>query len=203
VSTLDPREPLVLELHELGRRPGNMQTVTRTAPAPADMGLGGVVQVPEGADLELQLRLESVMEGVLVSGTARAPMTGECVRCLDPIAVEIEVEFTELYAYPGSTTSEVADDGDEVSLQVVDELIDLEPAVRDAVVLALPSAPLCRDDCPGLCAQCGVRLADDPGHEHRITDPRWAALAGLLPENQAENDTSESGSNGAGPTKES
>ena len=61
------------------------------------------------------------------------------------------------------------------------DLLDLEPTLRDAVVLALPIAPLCRDDCPGLCAQCGARLADDPGHRHDDqVDARWVALAGLL-----------------------
>ena len=60
------------------------------------------------------------------------------------------------------------------------DLIDLEPVLRDAVVLALPLRPLCRDDCPGLCAECGARLADDPDHGHETVDPRWAALQGLM-----------------------
>ena len=61
-----------------------------------------------------------------------------------------------------------------------DDLVDLEPLLRDAVVLALPFQPLCRDDCPGLCTECGARLADDPDHAHEAAiDPRWAALAQL------------------------
>jgi uncharacterized protein len=79
------------------------------------------------------------------------------------------------------------------------DLVDLEGAVRDAVVLALPQAPLCRDDCPGLCPQCGAHLADDPGHVHETSDPRWSALAGLITEND---DTRETGSDRAGPTEE-
>lgn len=166
-------------------------------PAPGDLGIGGVVGVPEGAGIELDLRLESVMEGVLVSGTARAPLAGVCVRCLDDIESEITVDVQELYAYPGRVPAEDAEA--DVERVVEDDLIDLEPALRDALVLALPQAPLCREDCPGLCPQCGARLEDDPEHRHETTDPRWAALAEL----RAGMEQNESGSTGAGPTEES
>ncbi|MGH8823684.1 MAG: YceD family protein [Jiangellaceae bacterium] len=199
LSTLDPRAPLVLDTHELGRRPGAMRRVRLTVPAPADLGLGGVVGVPEGADLELDLRLESVMEGVLVSGTARATLAGECARCLDPVDSEIDVDIQELYAYPDRAVGNGAESGAGEGEMVEDDLVDLETAIRDAVVLALPQAPLCRDDCPGLCPQCGARLADDPGHSHETGDPRWAALAGLLAENHETRDT---GSDRAGPIEE-
>lgn len=174
-----------------------MTRVSRAVPAPADLGLGGVVEVPEGADIELVLRVESVMEGVLVTGTAQARYTGECARCLDPVAGELEVDVQQLYVYD-SPGDDLDDEADEDAMSVLDDMIDLEQPVRDAVVLAMPHAPLCRDDCPGLCAQCGARLADDPGHQHDITDPRWAALTGLVAE-----DESKPGPNGAGPTEES
>ncbi|HEX6577781.1 MAG TPA: DUF177 domain-containing protein [Jiangellaceae bacterium] len=199
LSTLDPRAPLVLDTHELGRRPGAMRRIRLTVPAPADLGLGGVVGVPEGTELELDLRLESVMEGVLVSGTARATLTGECARCLDRVDRDIEVDVQELFAYPDRAAGNGADpDADEVEM-VEGDLVDLEATIRDAIVLALPQAPLCRDDCPGLCPQCGVRLADEPGHRHEARDPRWAALAGLLTDND---EIRESGSQRAGPTEE-
>ena len=199
LSTLDPRMPLVLDTHELGRRPGAMQRIRRSVPGPADLGIGGVVGVPEATDIELDLRLEAVMEGVLVSGTARAPLAGECVRCLDAIDSETTVEFQELYVYPDRAEDVGAEADDDVRV-VEGELIDLEPTLRDAVVLALPQAPLCRDDCPGLCPQCGARLADDPTHQHETTDPRWAALAQLRIEG---NDVSGPELNqGAGPTEE-
>lgn len=172
---LDPRDPLVLDTRELGRRPGSMRTVRRTAPAPEGFGLE-MIGVPEGAPLDLDLRLEAVMEGVLVSGTVTAPLSGECGRCLDPISDETVVRFQELYAYPDSTTDDTAA-ADEVS-RIEADMIDLAPAVRDAVVLGLPITPVCRDDCRGLCATCGVRLDDlPPGHSHDQLDPRWAALA--------------------------
>jgi uncharacterized protein len=69
------------------------------------------------------------------------------------------------------------------------DLIDLEPVLRDQVVLALPFQPLCTDDCPGLCPECGARLADEPGHKHEDrTDPRWAALGGLLQSDERPHD---------------
>jgi uncharacterized protein len=173
-TRLDPRLPLVIDTRELGRRPGSMRTLSRSVPAPADLGVD-VLGVAEGSQLDLDLRLESVMEGVLVSGTARAEVTGECVRCLDPIAVQLAVDVQELFAYPGH---EPEDDEAEM-YRVEGDLIDIEPVVRDAVVLALPFKPVCRDDCPGLCPECGARLADEPLHEHETSDPRWAALRGL------------------------
>lgn len=151
-----------------------MRTVSRTVPAPTGLR-GELVGVPAGSDLVLELRLESVSEGVLVSGTAQVALTGECARCLEPLIDSLEVDVQQLYAYPGHEN-----DADDEIGRLVDECVDLEPLLRDAVVLALPLAPVCRADCPGLCPQCGVRLADvEPGHGHDEVDPRWAALGGL------------------------
>ncbi len=179
---LDPRSPLVLDTRELPRRPGAMRTVNRVIPAPADLGLE-LIKVPEGADLTLDLRMESVSEGVLVSGTASASVAGECGRCLRPISDSVVVTIQELYAYAHSTTDETADEDEVGRLQ--GDLIDLEPALRDAVVLALPVTPLCREDCPGLCPECGVHWDELPaGHTHEQVDPRWAALTELHPRNK-------------------
>ena len=180
ISNLDPRAPLVLDTRELGRRPGSMREMTRTVPAPADLGIE-VLGVAEGTEVDLDLRLEAVMEGVLVTGTARTTLTGECARCLEPLTEEIEVSLQELYVYEDHAVvdPDSGDEDSEVSM-LQDDLVDLEPLLRDAVVLALPFQPLCRDDCPGLCTECGARLADDPDHAHEAAiDPRWAALAQL------------------------
>ncbi len=91
-----------------------------------------------------------------------------------------------MFSYPdaddrGRPVAEPADDAeeDEDRLFVEDGLIGLEPVLRDAVVLALPMQPVCQEDCPGLCSECGARLADDPDHHHDAVDIRWAALQGL------------------------
>jgi len=125
----------------------------------------------------LDLQLESVMEGVLVSGTVRGRAVGECVRCLGEATSELDADVQELYVYPGRAPQ--GHDEDDELRELEDDLIDFEPALRDAVVLALPFQPVCRADCPGLCSECGARLADDPGHHHEGADPRWAALQGL------------------------
>jgi uncharacterized protein len=170
----------VLDTRELGRRPGSQRQVTRTVQAPADLGIE-VLRVPEGAQVELDLRLEAVMEGVLVTGAAYAVLEGECVRCLEPISDEIEVRFQELFVYDDQSHHRVGDDSeDDEASRLEDDLLDLEPLLRDAVVLALPFQPLCEDDCPGLCTECGARLADDPDHGHEAAiDPRWGRLQDL------------------------
>ena len=171
---LDPRKPLVLETVDLPRRPGAMHAVSRQVPAPEDLGLE-LIGVPVGAELDLQLRMESVSEGVLVSGTVTGPLVGECGRCLRPISATLDVPIQEFYAYAHSTTDETTDEDEVGRLQ--GDLIDLEPALRDAVVLSLAANPVCREDCPGLCPDCGVPLDELPaGHNHEQVDPRWAAL---------------------------
>jgi len=171
---LNPRDPFVIDTRELGRRPGSMRRIQRTVPAPADLGVE-LIGVPVGAPLELDLRLEAVVEGVLVSGTVSGQVTGECGRCLSPIGDEVELDLQELFAYPDSATDETTSQ-DEAG-RIESDLIDLEPTVRDTVVLGLPLSPLCRDDCQGLCATCGGRWEDLPaGHGHERADPRWAAL---------------------------
>ena len=185
LRSLDPRAPLVLDTRELGRRPGSQRKMSFAAEAPAELGIE-ILGVPEGSPVDIDLRLEAVMEGVLVTGTARVELEGECARCLEPIDDDVVVTFQELFVYddlresrnrPHDVDGHAEDD--EVST-LEDDLLDLEPLLRDAVVLALPFQPLCRDDCPGLCVECGARLADDPDHRHDAPiDPRWAKLQAL------------------------
>ena len=185
-------------MRSLGRQPGSARTRKLTVPAPADLRLE-LIGVPEGTAAELDLKFEAVAEGVLVTGSVTAPLTGECARCLTPVTSSVTASFTELYLYPpgrphgtgqardgrrsparpdryDQQEHEEQDDDEERYLD--GDLLDLEPTLRDAVVLALPMAPLCRDDCPGLCVECGVPLADvGPGHRHDDQpDPRWAGL---------------------------
>lgn len=172
---LDPRRPLVLDTRELGRRPGSMLPVQRQVPAPAALAVEPI-GVRAGSTLALDLRLESVVEGIYVSGTVSGEAVGECVRCLTPVNVAVTTRVDELFVYPESTSAETTEE-DEVR-RIEGDYIDLEPAVRDAVVLDLPLSPLCTENCRGLCVNCGERLDDLPAdHTHETIDPRWAALA--------------------------
>lgn len=175
---LDARSPFVFDARELGHRPGSMRSHDRDVPAAQlfegleGSSLDGLYSA-DGADLELHLRLEPVVEGVLATGRITGSLVGECVRCLDPVEVPVSAEFQELFYYDAEDLS--AEEADE-ALFVVEELVGVEPLVHDALVLELPLQPLCGEDCPGLCAECGARLADDPDHRHETVDPRWAAL---------------------------
>ena len=204
--THTPRGALVFDMRLLGRQAGSSLTQKRTVPAPDNLRLE-LIGVPEGADVALEVRFEAVSEGVLATGTATAPLAGECARCLAPLTSSVTAGFQELYLYADGRHEkydrrdkhekydkhdrhdkhEKYDRHDEHDEQDGEEryldgdLLDLEPAFRDAVVLALPMSPLCREDCPGLCAECGAPLADaGPGHRHEeAVDPRWAALKNL------------------------
>jgi uncharacterized protein len=150
VKRLDPRGPLVFDTRALG--PGCARAEDRTIPAPAGMGVE-LVRIPEGADLQVHVQLEGVAEGTLVTATAIAPLAGECARCLEPLTSATQVRLQELFAY------EAPEEADADGYLQDGDLLDLEPALRDALVLELPLAPLCSGDCPGLCIECGVRLA--------------------------------------------
>ncbi len=167
-----------VDLRELGRRAGSMREWEKTVPALERWGVD-MIAVPQGAPVQLHLRLESVMEGVLVSGEVEAPVTGQCARCLEPVEDTLELDVQELYAYEGSTTE--ATSGEDEVRRIEGDSIDLAPLVRDAVVLALPLSPTCTPDCAGLCVDCGERLDDlPPDHSHEVIDPRFAGLAARL-----------------------
>jgi len=159
-----------------------MMTFSETVPTPSRIGLD-LIGIDEGAPLTLELRLESVSEGVLVSGTVSAPTSGECARCLTSITGDVEIYLTELFAYPDSATDETteSDEIGRVGSSGEPDSVDLEQPIIDAIGLALPLSPLCGSDCAGLCPECGVALATaEPGHHHEQIDPRWAKLTGLL-----------------------
>lgn len=171
---LDSRNPLVFDTRDLG--PGSARTLTHAVAAPSHMGVE-LARVPAGADLELDVQLEGVTEGVLVTATVTGPLAGECARCLEPFTSAVKVRFQELFVLAGDVDE--ADDADDADSYRLDAsgLLDLEPALRDAIVLELPLSPLCEDGCQGLCVECGVRLADaEPGHGHEQRGTMWAAL---------------------------
>nr|WP_165137520.1 YceD family protein [Microbacterium amylolyticum] len=137
-----------------------------TIPAPERWGQG-IVAVQKDREIRIDVRLESVHEGVLVSGTAYTDFEGECSRCLKAISQPVEVEFQELFEYPGQETSDY---------ELQDDHVDLETLVREAIVLTLPFQPVCRPDCPGLDPATGELRSDESGVAQEPIDPRWAAL---------------------------
>ncbi len=165
--------PFVVPVRDIVRRPGEMREFSLEIPAPEKWG-EGLVSVPQGEPIDIEVRLESVHEGILVSGTADTEMAGVCGRCLTDIAEPVEVEFQELFAYPG----EEAED-----FEVRDDHVDLEIVVRDAIVLSLPFQPVCQPDCPGLDPETGERLTESTAERRQEpVDPRWAALRQYTPD---------------------
>ncbi len=159
----------MLPVRDIVRKPGEMREHSLTIPSPQRWG-EGIVSVPQGKEIDLDVRLESVHEGILVSGTVDTEYEGECARCLREIAAPLEVEFQELFEYPGGETAD---------FEVQDDHVDLETLVRDATVLALPFQPVCQPDCPGLDPVTGERLTEPAGATQAPVDPRWAALQNL------------------------
>lgn len=162
--------PYTLLVREIAHRPGEMREHTLDFAAPERIG-EAVAYVAEGTAVSIDARLESLHDGILVSAEVETTASGECVRCLDPVSLPVRVEFQELFAY---SVDEAFD------YSVRDDHVDLEPVVRDAVVLSLPFQPVCRPDCPGLDPETGEKLA--PGAEKKqreVIDPRWAALEGF------------------------
>jgi len=163
--------PYLIPVHDLMHKPGSLRRIDLQFEVPEALD-NSVVSLTQGTKMVINGRLESVHEGILVSANVASEAKTECSRCLDPLNLEIDVEFQELFAY--SLTEE--DD-----LIVSDEIIDLEQVVRDAVVLSLPFQPICSEDCLGLCSECGVKLAENPQHAHDApVDPRWNALKNLM-----------------------
>jgi len=159
--------PFKIRVRDIVRSPGEMREHSFEVAAPEKWG-EGLVSVDAGVPIDLDVRLESVHEGILVSGTAATEYAGVCGRCLTDIAEGVEVEFQELFAYPGEESTD---------FEVQDDHVDLETLVRDAIVLSLPFQPVCQPDCPGLDPATGERMTESTGSEPREPlDNRWAAL---------------------------
>jgi uncharacterized protein len=180
-----------LNTYELPRRTGEMKEYELDIVVKEKFGVE-LIAVPSGEVIEVDARLESVTEGILLSADVYAVAQGECIRCLDPVEIVIERKIQELYNYEPTNergkkkrksstedlTSEDLDVADEFMMD--GDILDLEIPIRDAIVLSLPSNPLCSKDCLGLCPECGGKWADLPeDHAHEVIDARWASLGGL------------------------
>lgn len=164
------KTPYTVGVHDLIHRPGEMREHELEIVVPEKLG-EGLVAVEADSILDVDLRLEGLHDGILASVHVSGTADGVCGRCLTDIHLPVEVEFQDVFAY---SLDEAFD------YSVLDDHVDLEPMIRDAVVLSLPFQPVCRPDCPGLDSETGEKLADQPHDEpQQITDPRWAALAGF------------------------
>jgi uncharacterized protein len=165
VTTATSARPFLVHAARLRRSVGSRQHELRRGVI-EDLACAGS-RVPEGAEIEADVVLESVMGGLSVAGTVRAPWTGICRRCLEPAGGLLELPVREHFTEGG--------DGED-TYPLHDGEVDLEPMVRDAVLLELPPAPLCRPDCRGLCPTCGADRNLEPCRCEPGRDDRWAAL---------------------------
>jgi uncharacterized protein len=176
-----------LNTFELPRRAGEMKEYSLDIQVSENFGIN-LISVPAGETIEVDARLESVTEGILLSADVYAVAKGECIRCLDPVEIVIERKIQELYNYEPTNERgkkkknepEIDDLDIEDELMMQGQIMDLETPIRDAVVLSLPINPLCNQDCLGLCPECGEKwagLAQD--HAHETMDARWAGLKGM------------------------
>lgn len=164
-----PRPPFLVDVTALRRRQGHRERVVTHGVVP-----GMTVtecMVPENAEVRVDVLLEAVDGGVLVGGEVRAPWAGACRRCLRGLQGEVVAQVEEVFA---------ADAEEGEAYPLVRNQLDLEPLAREAVVLGLPLAPLCAEDCRGLCPVCGADKNElDCGHRSVASDSRWAALDAL------------------------
>ena len=176
---------LAVDVRELLRQPGaHKHVVVR---APLDHLATPVASVPPDRPVTVDAEVESVVEGLLVTGTVAATAVVRCVRCLRESDRELEVEVRELFAlHPGDQ------DADEGYAVLPDDRLPLDTMARDALVLGFPAFPLHSPDCAGLCPACGAdRNTGDCGHGGTETiDPRWAGLADLRLSVQEDDDAS-------------
>jgi len=173
--------PLRVDVADLLGHPGRSRTIEVTALADSPLGTSAV-SVDRGTPITVGARIEVLADALWVGGRVQTTALTECSRCLEPLGIAVDAPIEEVFAdRPRGGRPPLGqpeqDDDEEEEPAVEGTHIDLTPAVRDAIVLALPRFPLCQPDCPGLCDQCGIRLVDEPGHDHRTVDPRWAGLA--------------------------
>lgn len=160
----ESRDALRVEVGDLLHTTGVRRRIETEASLSDLEVTGSVVEDP----VRLDLWLDAIPEGIVASGTVRAEWSGECSRCLEAVEGPLELEVHELFEAEPVESETYPLEGDE---------IDLEPLVRDAVVLEIPEVPLCDEECRGLCPACGIdRNVGDCDCGETAPDPRWSAL---------------------------
>lgn len=172
---------------QVASRPGQSKPIDTVFPAPSGIG-DDIVGVREGADVRVVGSFDSIVDGLVFTGRIEAPLTAECTRCLKPIDPDWTVNATLFFPYDAPGADDGRGNGEVEIIAGEDEaedvyplssdgaFADMESPLRDTLVEALPLQPLCKEDCLGLCPQCGVDLNEDPDHHHDVTDIRFAAL---------------------------
>ncbi len=170
-------DPFVVHVARLRRVGGTRWHQVRTGPVDLEglLAARSVADsaVPEGADAICEVTLDSFQGGVMVTGTVSAPWTGVCRRCAQPVKGVLRIPVRERFTGLDAGWGEPEDDE---AYPIVDDELDLGPMIRDAVALELPMAPLCRDDCRGLCPFCGCDRNQEACDCEAPRDPRWANL---------------------------
>lgn len=173
-----------------------------------------VLAVPAGTQVELEVAVTTVDDGVYVEVQGSAPLVGQCIRCLKDIEIPKSFSIADVYGYEergrkrsrhesdkaGKRASNIEVTGDDLDAALIidRDSIDLEPLLRDALFVDAPFQPLCSDDCLGICEHCGVLLADaEPDHTHEFLDPRFQALAGFFDREESEDQGREEGERGS------
>ena len=194
------RSPFLFNTHDLPRRAGEMREYNLHITNHGGLGFD-VLAISKDEPIDIDLKIESVSEGVLASAHIESVAIGECGRCLDKLEFDISEDFQELYEYEkdrrhkekNKVKKSEDEEDDELEVRQMDgDEIDLDGPIRDAIILNLPLNPLCKPDCKGLCPECGEKIENLPAdHAHEKIDARWAALGDLAErlsnENKREN----------------
>lgn len=196
--------PWAVSVAQVASRAGQSKQIDIVVPAPSGIG-DDVIGVDEGADVHVTGSFDSIVDGLILTASINAPVHAECTRCLKPLQRDWSVDITTFFPYDSSASSAkngkdsaddhhgkvdiiAGEDESEDTYPLLDNgsFADLEALIRDTLVEALPMQPLCRPDCLGLCSQCGADLNEDPDHHHDVVDNRFASLAALKAQLEAQ-----------------
>lgn len=189
--------PWSISVAQIASRAGQSKHVDMDCPAPSGIG-DNIIGVSEGSTVHVDGSMDSIADGLVLTGQITAPVHAECIRCLKPINKDWHVDVVAFFPFNadvagrGSYKSTQASRDDDVDIVAEEDesedtyplspgsaFADIEALIRDNLVESLPLQPLCQEDCQGLCPQCGINLNDNPDHDHDLTDIRWAGLEGL------------------------
>lgn len=190
--------PWAVPVAQIAGRPGQSKPIDAVFPAPEGIG-DTIVGIDEGADVTVTGSFDSIVDGIIFTGRVSAPAHAECTRCLKPIEHPWTADVTAFFPFEPVRDSRAGNAKGEVDIVAGEDesedtyplsrdgaFADIEALLRDTLTEALPLQPLCRPDCRGLCSQCGADLNEEPDHHHDVTDIRFAELAGLKAQLEAQ-----------------